>query len=112
MPEKLHQYFSLANEDLKTLNYNCAKAFIGIKIFSYVETRETGLRVLSSNDGSGEFLTRVRGCIVDDRSAVLDRADISVDEEEVESLYSTHIGAQQFQDQSIMDNIRVDVHQF
>ncbi|KAL8811206.1 MAG: hypothetical protein Q9200_001989 [Gallowayella weberi] len=143
MSEKLRQSLSLASEELRILNYNFAKAAIGIRIFSYIETRETELNVLSSSDASGEFLTRVHVCIVAERSAILNTAECSVEEEEVVGLNLKHTAFPRFQEEaflctnfaekmaafvrsldaeeraahaalvsSIVDGIRVDVHQF
>ncbi|KAL8696229.1 MAG: hypothetical protein Q9224_002904, partial [Gallowayella concinna] len=143
MSEKLRQSLSLASEELRILNYNFAKAAVGIRIFSYIETRETELKVLSSNDASGEFLIRVHVCIVAERSALLNTAECSVEEEEVVGLNLTHAAFPRFQEEtllctnfakkiaafvrsldaeeraahaalvsSIVDGIRVDVHQF
>ncbi|KAL8799139.1 MAG: hypothetical protein Q9182_006114 [Xanthomendoza sp. 2 TL-2023] len=143
MSEKLRQSLSLASEELRILNYNFAKAAIGIRIFSYIESRETGLNVLSSSDASGEFLAPQHVCIVAERSAILNTAECSVEEEEVVGLNLTHAAFPRFHEEaflctnfatkiatfvrsldaeeraahaalvsSIVDGIRVDVHQF
>ncbi|KAL8682059.1 MAG: hypothetical protein Q9186_001848 [Xanthomendoza sp. 1 TL-2023] len=102
MSEKLRQSLSLASEELRILNYNFAKAAVGIRIFSYIETRETELKVLSSNDASGEFLIRVHVCIVAERSALLNTAECSVEEEEVVGLNLTHTAFPRFQEETLL----------
>ena len=97
MSERLRENLTLQNQELKNLNYNFAKNIIGVKIFSYVETRDTQLDVLSSSDGSGESLTLLSLCVVDSRSAILNSADVPVDEEEVVYLSTTHAGSPHFE---------------
>ena len=117
MSEKLRENFALRSQDLKNLNYNFAKAVIGIKVFSYVETYETELNVLSNSDGPGESLLPLRLCIVDGRSAVLNSADVPVDEEDIVNLNTTHVGAPQFDGQgaqctAFVERVASFIHSF
>ena len=96
MSEKLRDDFSLHNMDRERLNYEFAVAAIGIKIYSYVETHDTQLEVLSTIDTSGESVVDVGLCIVDSRSAKLGSADVPVEDEEVVDLSCTHTGAPKF----------------
>ncbi|KAL8824362.1 MAG: hypothetical protein Q9170_008184, partial [Blastenia crenularia] len=121
MAAQLRQCFSLASEELKTLNYTFAKAAIGIRIYTYVESRDTTLEVLSSSDGSGEELTPLPLSIVDARSTVLNTADLPIDEEDIVYLNATHTeapftteesGSHDALISSIMNGLHVDIHQF
>ena len=82
--------------DRERLNYEFAVAAMGIKIYSYVETHDTQLEVLSTIDTSGESVVDVGLCIVDSRSAKLGSADVPVEDEEVVDLNCTHTGAPKF----------------
>lgn len=96
MSERLRKDFSLHNLDRERLNYEFAVAAIGVKIYSYVETHDTQLELLSTIDGSGESVVDVSLCIVDSRSAKLASSDVPVEEEDVVELNCTHTGAPRF----------------
>ena len=96
MSERLREDFSLRNSDRERLNFEFAVAAIGIKIYSYVETHDTRLEVLSTIDSSGESVVNVGLCIVDSRSAKLGSADVPVEEEDPVELNCTHTGAPRF----------------
>ena len=96
MSEHLRQEFSLQNRDLETLDSRFGPKSLGMKIWSFVETRETQLEVLSTGDVGGETLTKVKLSIVDSRSAVLSTTDVPVEEEEVIRLNATHVGVPRF----------------
>ncbi|KAL6715262.1 hypothetical protein ACLMJK_007526 [Lecanora helva] len=96
MSEALRNDLSLRNTDLETLNYRFAVRAVGIKIYSYVETKDTNLTVLSTGDIGGETLTAIRLCIVDSRSGKLKTPEVPIEDEEVISLNTTHIGAPRF----------------
>ena len=108
MSERLREDFSLHNPDRERLNYEFAVAAIGIKIYSYVETRDTQLEVLSTIDTSGESVVDVGLCIVDSRSAKLGSADVPVEEEDIMDLNCTHTGAPRFMKEDSLKELLVD----
>lgn len=96
MSENLRHDFLLRNTDLETLNYKFAVRVAGIKIYSYVESSDTNLVVLSTNDTEGETLTTVKLNIVDSRSGKLSTSEVPVEDEEVIQLNTTHVGTPRF----------------
>lgn len=142
MSARLRQDFSLKNSFLEKLNYLFTDAAFGVKVYSYYETRETDLEVLITGDTEGETLTNVSFCVVDDRSARLSTTDLSIEDESVVELNTTHTGTPNFINQdgirgfidvidtliqnfsvdecnayqslnsSIMTEVIVDIHQF
>lgn len=102
MPRRLRQEFSLKNRDLELLNYRFAVTAHGVKVYSYVESQNTNLQVLSTSDSAGETLTSIGLCIVDGRSAKLSTPDIPVEDEEVIPLNSTHAGAPRFSNEDLL----------
>ena len=79
-----------------------------MKIYSYVETADTNLLVLSTNDAGGEILTTVRLCIVDSRSGKLSSSEAPFEEEEVIQLNTTHVGAPRFTDEDTLYNLYIE----
>lgn len=142
MPGRLRQDLSLKNPYLEELNEIFVNAAIGVKIYSYIETQDTELEVLTTTSVEGENLISVGLTIVDGRSARLSTADLSVEDESIVESNTTHSKAPRFKDQkafdyfiselsalilnfsaddciayqelstSIMANVKVDVHQF
>lgn len=108
MPRRLRQEFSLKNPDLQSLNYRFAVTAHGVKVYSYIEARDTKLQVLSTSDSTGETLTSIDLCIVDARSAKLSTPDIPVEDEEVIQLNSTHAGAPRFSDEDALYSLFID----
>lgn len=96
MSENLRHDFLLRNTELETLNYKFAVRVVGMKIYSYVESSDTNLIVLSTNDSGGETLTTVRLCIVDSRSGKLSTSEVPIEDEEVIQLNTTHVGTPRF----------------
>lgn len=96
MSARLRQDFSLKNSFLEKLNYLFTDAAFGVKVYSYYETRETDLEVLVTGDTEGETLTNVSLCVVDDRSARLSTTDLSIEDESVVELNTTHTGTPNF----------------
>ena len=96
MSEALRNDLSLRNTELETLNYIFAVRAVGIKIYSYVETSDTNLVVLSTNNVEGETLTTIRLCIVDSRSGKLGTPEVPIEDEEVIPLNTNHVGAPRF----------------
>ena len=114
MSERLREDFYLRNPDKEhlnygeRLNYEFAVAALGIKIYSYVETKDTQLNVLSTIDTSGESVVDVGMCIVDSRSAKLSSADVPVEEEDVIELNCTHTGIPRFTKEDTLKEFLVD----
>ncbi|KAL8789142.1 MAG: hypothetical protein Q9195_006963 [Heterodermia aff. obscurata] len=108
MSERLREDFSLRNSDRERLNFEFAVAAMGIKIYSYVETHDTRLEVLSTIDTSGESLVDVSLCIVDSRSAKLGSADVPVEEEDPIELNCTHTGAPRFTKEPGLRGLLID----
>lgn len=104
MSNHLRHDFILRNPDLESLNYKFAVSVIGMKIYSYVESVDTNLLVLSSNDAGGESITTIRLCIVDSRSGKLGTPEVPLEDEEVVQLNTTHVGAPRFQDEDGLYN--------
>lgn len=52
-----------ADPFIQTLNHRFAVSVFGVKIYSYVESTDTELAVLSTNDLGGETLTTIRLCM-------------------------------------------------
>ena len=96
MSECLREEFTLRNPELESMNYKFAKSVVGTKIYSYVETVDTNLTVLSINDYEGEGITTVRLCITDSRSGKLSTAETPIEDEQVRQLSTTHVGAPKF----------------
>lgn len=108
MSERLREDFSLGNSDRELLNYEFARCAVGIKIYSYVETHDTRLEVLSTIDTSGESVVHVGFCIVDSRSAKLGSADVPVEEEDPVELNCTHTGAPRFTEEQGLKGLLID----
>ena len=142
MSERLRQDFSLQNSGREALNFQFAMAALGMKIYSYVETRDTKLQVLFADDTEGEQITYVNFQLVDTRSGKLS-SDAAPIEEEVVSLNTDHAETPRFTNEqklrglflnelnmfihhfdekiwaeydaltdNIMGNVQVDIHQF
>ena len=108
MTERLRQDFTLENPTLGFLNYRFSQAAIGIKIYTYVEKKDTQLQVLSNSDSGGESVVEVNLFVVDNRSAKLGNADVPVEEEEVIDLNTTHIGVARFTKEEDRRNLYID----
>ena len=108
MSESLRHDFLLRNLELEKLNHKFAFSVFGVKIYSYVESTDTNLGVLSTNEMGGETLTTIRLCIVDSRSGKLSSAEAPFEDEEVIQLNTTHIGAPRFMDENILYGLYVD----
>lgn len=108
MSENLRHDFLLRNTDLETLNHKFAVSVFGVKIYSYVETTDTDLVVLSTNDLGGETLTTIRLCIVDSRSGKLSSPEAPFEDEEVIQLNATHVGAPRFTDEETLYSFYMD----
>ena len=50
MSEYLRSQFDLQNPELETLNYQFSAASLGLRIWNYIETRDSRLGVLTSDD--------------------------------------------------------------
>ena len=79
-----------------------------MKIYSYVESTDTNLVVLSTNDMGGETLTTIRLCIVDSRSGKLSSPEAPFEDEEVIQLNTTHVGAPRFTDEDTLYSYYID----
>ena len=79
-----------------------------MKIYSYVESTDTNLTVLSTNDSGGETLTTIRLCIVDSRSGKLSCPEAPFEDEEVIQLNTTHVGAPRFKDEDTLYSFYID----
>lgn len=115
MSERLRGDFSLRNPDKEHLNYGerlnyefVAVAALGIKIYSYVETKDTQLNVLSTIDTSGESVVDIGMCIVDSRSAKLSSSDVPVEKEDVMELNCTHTGVPRFTKEDSLKELLVE----
>lgn len=102
MSDRLRQCFLLRNPDLKNLNYNFAVSVVGVKIWSYVETNDTGLMVLSTDASGLESSTVVKLCVIDGRSGKLGTSDVPIEEEQFVRLHSTHVGAPHFAEEELL----------
>ena len=91
----------MQNPERETSNFRFTVEAIGIKIYSYVETRDTKLEVLSVNDSEGEQITYVNFQLVDIRSAKLSSAAEPL-EEEVIHLDTNHVGTPKFMDAGVL----------
>ena len=80
----------------------------GVKIYSYVETTDTNLLVLSRNDDGGEILTTIRLCIVDSRSGKLSSPEAPFEDEEIIQLNTTHVGAPRFTDEDTLYSFYIE----
>ena len=79
-----------------------------MKIYSYVESTDTDLVVLSTNDLGGETLTTVRLCVVDSRSGKLSSPEAPFEDEEFIQLNTTHVGAPRFMDEDTLYSFYID----
>ena len=79
-----------------------------MKIYNYVESTDTNLTVLSTNDSGGETLTTIRLCIVDSRSGKLSSPEAPFEDEEVIQLNTTHVGAPRFKDEDTLYSFYID----
>ena len=93
---------------IQTLNHRFAVSVFGVKIYSYVETTDTNLLVLSTNDSEGEALTTIRLCIVDSRSGKLSSPEAPFEDEEVITLNTTHVGAPRFTDEDALYSFYIE----
>ena len=117
MSKNLRLDFLWRNTKLETLNYKFAIRAVGVKIYSYVESSDTSLKVLTTNNSGHETLTTVRRCIVDSFSGKLSTSEVPVEDEEVIQLNTTHIGTPRFQGEDILygyyiDEITISVKRF
>lgn len=108
MSETLRNDFLLRSKDLETLNYRFAVNVVGVKIYSYVESDDTNMAVLSTNHSGGETLTTIRQCVVDSRSGKLGTSEVPMEDEEVIQLSTTHVGAPRFTDEDTLYGIFID----
>ena len=79
-----------------------------MKIYSYVESTDTELAVLSTNDLGGETLTTIRLCIVDSRSGKLSSPEAPFEDEEFIQLNTTHVGAPRFTEENTLYSFYID----
>lgn len=100
------------NADFKiftqALNHRFAVSVFGVKIYSYVESTDTNLLVLSKDDSGGETLIPIRLCIVDSRSGKLSSPEAPFEDEEVIQLNTTHVGAPRFADEDALYSFYID----
>lgn len=94
---------------MEKLNHSFTNASVGVKLYSYHETRETELEVLVTGDTKGGSLApvrlrEVRLRVVDDHSATLSTPDLVSEDESVIKLKTTHTGAPNLIDQDGIDN--------
>ena len=108
MSETLRQEFTLRNPEIESLNYQFAKSVVGTKVYSFVETTDTHLTVLSTNDSGGEGLTTVRLCITDSRSGKLSTPEMPIEDEVIVHLQTTHVGAPKFMDEDGLYELFLD----
>ena len=80
----------------------------GVKIYSYVESTDTNLFVLSKDDTGAENLIPIRLCIVDSRSGKLSSPEAPFEDEEVIQLNTTHVGAPRFTDEDTLYGFYID----
>ena len=99
MSENLRQEFTVRNPELESLNYRFAKNIVGTRIYSYTESADTNLTVLSTNDSGPEGITVVRLCVTDSRSGKLSTPETPVEDEEVVQLNTTHTDTPRFADE-------------
>ena len=97
----------MQNPDREALNFRFAVAAMGMKIYSYVETHDTKLEVLSANDSDGEQITYVNFQLVDVRSAKLSSSAVPV-EEEVIHLDTNHVGTPRFMDAGVLRELFIN----
>ncbi|KAL9098317.1 MAG: hypothetical protein Q9163_006008 [Psora crenata] len=92
MSQDLRRDFKLLGENpnLELVNQKFAVCMVGVKIYSYAETRDTHLTVLTSDDTGCERPTTIRLCIVDSRSGKLGTSHAPVEDEDVMQLNVTH----------------------
>ena len=98
MSELLQDQFSVEDPDLTLLNHRFGSISLGIRIWNFVETRETKLKVLTSGDGSGESLTTVGLYVVDASSSKMSTTDVLIEEEQNIQMDTTHVGTARFAD--------------
>lgn len=98
MSARLRQDFRLRdeNQELERLNHRFALDVVGVKILNYVETADTNLRVLVSDEESGESTTIIRLCIVDSRSGKLGTPQVPMEDEDFMQLDVTHTDLPRF----------------
>ena len=108
MSENLRIDFLLQNTKLETLNYKFAIRAMGVKIYSYVESSDTSLELLSINNSGYETWKTVRRCIVESFSGKLSTSEVPVDDEEVIQLNTTHIGTPRFQGEDKLYDYYID----
>ena len=65
---------------------------------NFIETRDTQLKVLVSEETGGEYLARVNLLVVDDRSATMTTSDVLIEEEEIHKMNTNHVGLARFAD--------------
>ena len=85
-----------------------AVSVFGVKIYSYVESADTDLLVLSKDDSGGEIPIPIRLCIVDSRSGKLSSPEAPFEDEEVIQLNTTHVGAPRFTDEDTLYSFYID----
>ena len=73
-----------------------------------MESMDTNLVVLSTNDAGGETLTTVRLCVVDIRSGKLSSPEAPFEDEEFIQLNTTHVGAPRFMDEDTLYSFYID----
>ncbi|MCJ1473686.1 hypothetical protein MMC13_002337 [Lambiella insularis] len=98
MSEHLQAEFALQHPELEAGNHRFGAASLGIKIWNYIETKDTQLKVLVSAEGGGEFLTKVNLLVVDDSSAKMTTAEVLIEEEDVHYMNTNHVGLARFAD--------------
>ena len=95
MSETLASQFSLHNRELDLLNHKFGAASLGIRIWSIIESCDTELEALTSDNG-GEVVTILRKRIVEGPSATISTMDVLIEEEYVRILNTDHVGTARF----------------
>ena len=108
MSHKLRHEFRLDNPDLELLNWNFALGVAGVKIYSYIETKDTALEVMSTNELGLEAMTTVKLCIVGSRSGKLGTSAVPIEDEDVRQLGTTHIGGPRFFSEDVLYQYYID----
>ncbi|MCJ1421829.1 hypothetical protein MMC32_008196 [Xylographa parallela] len=102
MSEHLQADFALDNPDLEAGNHRFGAASLGIKVWNFIETRDTQLKVLVGEETGGEYLAKVNLLIVDDRSATMTTSDVLIEEEEIKKMNTNHVGLARFADDNAL----------
>ena len=118
MSDYLRQDFSPENPELETRNAEFGIVATGMMVYSYIELHEIEFTVSTSSDDAEEAISDTASLhVVQSHSAIVERLDVSIENEEVIYLNTTHGGTARFEGENhqyelFLDKINILIYNF